>query len=53
VREFMLLEVPISPLCRPDCKGLCLECGNNLNENTCDHIPSTGDSRFDALKALT
>jgi uncharacterized protein len=53
VREFMLLEVPISPLCRTDCKGLCSECGNNLNENPCDHAPSTGDSRFDVLKELT
>ncbi len=53
VREFMLLEVPIRPLCRPDCKGLCPECGNNLNENSCDHTPPTGDSRFDVLKELT
>ena len=52
LREFMFLEVPIKPLCRPDCKGLCPECGENLNENKCNHPPSTGDSRFDVLKAL-
>lgn len=52
VREYMILEVPINPLCRPDCKGLCLECGANLNEGDCGHTPSTGDSRFDILKAL-
>jgi len=51
VREFMLLEVPISPLCRPGCKGLCPECGANLNENSCEHIsPTTGDNHFDLLK---
>jgi uncharacterized protein len=37
VREYLLLEVPINPLCRPDCKGLCMECGANLNEGTCEH----------------
>jgi uncharacterized protein len=52
VREYMFLEVPINPLCRSDCKGLCLECGANLNEGACGHVPPTGDSRFDILKAL-
>jgi uncharacterized protein len=37
VREYMLIEIPISPLCKPDCKGLCLMCGENLNEVTCEH----------------
>lgn len=37
LREYFLLEVPISPLCRADCKGLCMECGTNLNEATCEH----------------
>ena len=37
VREYLLLEVPISPLCRPDCKGLCAVCGADLNEAPCEH----------------
>lgn len=37
VREYMLIEIPISPLCKPDCKGLCSICGENLNEVTCEH----------------
>ncbi len=37
VREYLLLEVPISAICRPDCKGLCLECGEDLNLATCEH----------------
>lgn len=37
VREYLLLEMPISPVCRPDCKGLCPICGANLNEETGKH----------------
>ena len=52
LREFMLLEIPISPICRTDCRGLCLECGTNLNITPCDHQRTTGDSRLDALQSL-
>jgi uncharacterized protein len=38
VREYMLLEIPIKPLCRLDCKGLCAECGVELNNETCEHV---------------
>lgn len=37
VREYLLIEVPISPLCRADCKGLCVVCGQDLNEEICEH----------------
>lgn len=36
-RDYMILELPIKPVCRPDCKGLCTYCGVNLNETTCEH----------------
>jgi uncharacterized protein len=36
-REYILVEVPISPLCREDCKGLCVICGEDLNQGTCEH----------------
>ena len=36
-REYMLLEIPINSICREDCKGLCVECGQNLNERSCEH----------------
>ncbi len=35
VRTAVLLEVPVRVLCRPDCKGLCPQCGANRNETAC------------------
>lgn len=37
VREYLLIEMPISPTCREDCKGLCPICGENLNEAGSNH----------------
>lgn len=37
LREYLLLEIPIRPLCTLDCKGLCVDCGVNLNLVTCEH----------------
>ncbi|MGB8859056.1 MAG: DUF177 domain-containing protein [Ilumatobacteraceae bacterium] len=52
VRELVLLDVPSTPLCRPDCAGLCLGCGANLNEGTCDCAIAPADPRWAALDAL-
>ncbi len=52
VRELSLLEVPIKPLCRPDCLGLCQECGQNLNEKDCGCPDETIDPRMAALQQL-
>ncbi len=52
VREYMLLDVPIKPLCSPDCKGLCPICGENMNEVQCGHMPETIDPRLAVLKTL-
>jgi uncharacterized protein len=35
IRQYSLLAMPMKPLCRVDCAGLCPECGANLNENKC------------------
>ena len=51
LREFGLLEFPISPVCKPDCKGLCPVCGENLNKADCGHRPEP-ESPFLALKDL-
>ena len=37
IREYLMLEMPYNPICRPDCKGLCSVCGQNLNEKDCGH----------------
>lgn len=37
VRDYLILEIPIGPICQPACKGLCAECGANLNRATCEH----------------
>ena len=51
LREYALLEIPISPVCKPDCKGLCPVCGENLNKTDCGHHPES-DSPFAVLKDL-
>ncbi len=52
VREYMWLEFPIQPVCRPDCKGLCPICGANQNHVTCHHEVEDLDPRLAVLKAL-
>ncbi len=52
LREYALLEVPISPICKPDCKGLCPDCGQDLNIKDCGHRPQDEESPFSVLKKL-
>jgi uncharacterized protein len=52
IRENLLLEAPIAPLCRPDCAGLCPTCGVDLNIATCDCDTAEMDPRWDALSQL-
>jgi uncharacterized protein len=35
LREALMIELPMLPLCSPDCKGLCAQCGADLNEGPC------------------
>jgi uncharacterized protein len=52
VREALILSVPIKPLCRPDCRGLCPICGENLNVSSCTCSPRADDPRWAALRPL-
>lgn len=52
VRQSLLVAVPYSPLCRPDCAGLCPECGADLNVEDCGHTRQAGDARLSGLAAL-
>jgi uncharacterized protein len=52
VRDTLLLDLPVAPLCREDCAGLCAMCGADLNETECDCDPNPPDPRWDALRSL-
>lgn len=52
VREQLVLALPAYPLCREDCKGLCLVCGTNLNERECGCDRRVPDPRWAGLKNL-
>ena len=43
--EYLLLEIPIRPVCSPECRGLCSICGVNFNEGTCEHMERMMASR--------
>jgi uncharacterized protein len=50
--EQVQLAMPIQTLCRPDCRGLCSQCGQNWNEGTCDCTQADDDPRLSTLRAL-
>jgi uncharacterized protein len=51
-RDAVALALPDKILCRPDCAGLCPECGESLNERPHEHAEQTVDPRWAALEAL-
>lgn len=52
LREQFYLALPMKPLCREDCKGLCPRCGTNLNTGACDCATAWEDPRLAPLKQL-
>jgi len=52
VREQVLLALPLKMICREDCKGLCPQCGQNLNEGPCSCTAPNHDLRWSALKEI-
>lgn len=52
LREQVLLAVPLKAVCRDECKGICPQCGCNLNQESCDCAEALPDPRWDALKDL-
>lgn len=48
----IILSLPTKNLCREDCKGLCQDCGKNLNEGKCSCKKSQIDPRLEILKEL-
>lgn len=51
VEEMLQLEIPLKPLCRPECKGLCPRCGADRNIAPCE-CREEGDERLAKLKSL-
>ncbi len=52
IREQVLLALPMKSLCNDDCRGLCPECGTNLNLSSCSCVRDTVDPRLATLKTL-
>ncbi len=52
LREQMLLALPLKAICREDCRGLCPNCGANLNVEQCSCAAPLEDPRWAALKEI-
>lgn len=52
VRQALLVALPMKPLCREDCAGLCVECGANRNDVDCGHTNESVDHRWEGLQVL-
>ena len=51
IRDSVVLAMPFSPLCRPDCLGLCARCGGDRNTGECTCPPEVADPRWEALSS--
>ena len=52
VRDAVVLTLPTNPVCRPDCPGLCPDCGAHLADLPADHSHEDVDPRWAALRKL-
>jgi uncharacterized protein len=52
VRQNLLLALPMQALCSDACRGLCPECGQNLNGEPCEHVGQARDERLVSLASL-
>ncbi len=52
LREELILELPLRLYCQPDCKGLCAQCGADLNSDVCSCGQQESDPRWAALKDI-
>jgi uncharacterized protein len=53
IREAVLLAIPSFPVCSTSCKGLCPQCGANLNEGPCACRPPPDDNPWSGLENLS
>lgn len=52
IRQTIILDLPIKPLCHDSCKGLCPRCGQNLNLKECNCQEKIMDPRLEKLKSF-
>lgn len=52
IRQLIAMHLPMRPLCREACPGLCPRCGRNLEAGPCACEAETGDTRWSALREL-
>jgi len=52
LREQVLLALPLKVTCREDCRGLCVHCGKNLNEEQCSCTTAVVDPRWTPLREI-
>lgn len=52
IKQLIYLSMPMKSLCNKDCKGICPDCGVNLNNEKCQCENNLTDPRFDKLKDL-
>jgi len=52
VRENILINLPMQPLCNENCRGLCVQCGTNLNTGTCQCKNEDDENPFKKLSGL-
>lgn len=51
LRQYLVASTPLAPVCKEDCRGICPECGTDLNESTCA-CHAYEDARWTKLKEL-
>jgi uncharacterized protein len=52
VTQYAAISLPMKPVCRRECAGICASCGEDLNESRCTCDSSPVDSRWEALLEL-
>lgn len=52
IREQVMLSIPMKILCSDDCRGICPECGRNLNQGPCSCFPPNSNPQLSKLKTL-
>ncbi len=49
VQQYADINIPMKVVCKPDCAGICIECGVNLNNSQCECDTTVLDPRWGAL----